>query len=89
MEKQIITKLTKNFEDYARQERGIEFWFARDLLKLLGYVEWRKFIGVIEKAKESCKNSGQEIVDHFVGAAKTIDMPKGATKEIKISGKIN
>jgi len=82
MEKQIITKLTKNFEDYAHQEKGVEFWFARDLQQLLGYVEWRKFLGVIEKAQEACKNSGQEIQDHFVGAAKTIDMPKGATKEI-------
>ncbi|MBI2666890.1 hypothetical protein HYX13_04720 [Candidatus Woesearchaeota archaeon] len=83
MERQIITKLQKTFEDYAHQEEGVEFWFARDLQKLLGYVEWRKFQGVIEKAKEACKNSAQDINDHFVGAAKTIDMPKGATKEIE------
>lgn len=82
MEKQVITKLTKNFEDYAHQEEGVEFWFARDLQQLLGYVEWRKFLGVIEKAKESCKNSSNEIPDHFVGSDKTIDMPKGASKEI-------
>lgn len=83
MEKQIITKLTKNFEEYAHQEEGVEFWFARDLQHLLGYVEWRKFFGVIEKAMESCKNSNNEVNDHFVGAAKTIGMPKGATKEIE------
>ncbi len=82
MQKQIITKLTKNFEDYAHQERGIEFWFARDLQKLLGYVEWRKFIGVIEKAKESCKNSGQEIEDHFVGAAKMVEIGSEAQREV-------
>src|SRR3989338_189523 len=83
MEKQIITKLQKTFEDYAHQEEGVEFWFARDLQILLGYIEWRKFLGVIEKAKEACKNSENEIIDHFVGAAKTIPMPKGATKEIE------
>ncbi|MEK6939119.1 MAG: DNA damage-inducible protein D [Nanoarchaeota archaeon] len=82
MEKQIITKLTKNFEDYSHQEGNVEFWFARELQQLLGYVEWRKFLGVIEKAQESCKNSGHEVQNHFVGAAKTIAMPKGATKEI-------
>jgi len=82
MDKQIITKLTKNFEGYAHQEGGVEFWLARDLQKLLGYVEWRKFSGTIEKAKEACKNSNNGVGDHFVGAAKTIDMPKGATKEI-------
>lgn len=83
MEKQLITKLTKNFEDYAHQEEGVEFWFARDLQKLLGYIEWRKFQGVIEKAKEACKNSNNDIEDHFVGAAKTIAMPKEASKEIE------
>jgi len=82
MEKEIISKLRKTFEDYANEVKGVEFWFARDLQKLLGYVEWRKFVGVIEKAKESCKNSGFNVFNHFVGAAKTIDMPKGATKEI-------
>ncbi|MCK5107285.1 MAG: DNA damage-inducible protein D [Nanoarchaeota archaeon] len=83
MKKTIITKLTKNFEDYSFEEEGIEFWFARDLQKLLGYVEWRKFAGVIEKAKISCQNSSFDILDHFVGAAKTIAMPNGASKEIE------
>ncbi|MFH0752304.1 MAG: hypothetical protein V1914_01775 [archaeon] len=82
MDKQVITKLTRTFEDYAHKDGGVEFWFARDLQKLLGYVEWRKFLGAIERAKESCKNAGQAITDHFVGAAKTIGMPKGATKEV-------
>ncbi len=83
MDKTIITKLTKTFEDYAYVEDGLEFWFARDLQKLLGYVEWRKFSGVIEKAKESCKNANNNVLDHFVGAAKTIDLPKGATRDIE------
>ncbi len=82
MNRLIITTLQNAFEDCAQEAEGVEFWFARDLQNLLGYVEWRKFQGVIEKAKESCKNSGYNVNDHFVGAAKTIDMPKGATKEI-------
>ena len=83
MEKEIISKLTKNFEDYANNKEGVEFWYARDLQFLLGYVEWRKFLGVIDKAKESCKNSNQEVTNHFVGAAKTIPLPKGASREIE------
>ena len=35
-EKQIITKLSKTFEEYAYEEDGIEFWFARDLQALIG-----------------------------------------------------
>lgn len=82
MDKLIITKLQKKFEDYAHETDGVEFWFARELQILLGYVEWRKFQGVIEKAKEACKNSDHDVDDHFVDAAKTIAMPKGASKEI-------
>ena len=82
MEKQIITKLSKTFEEYAYEEDGIEFWFARDLQALLGYVEWRKFQGVIEKAKESCTNSGNNISNHFVDAAKMVTIGSGAEREI-------
>jgi len=83
MEKAIISKLTKNFEDYANQADGVEFWYARDLQKLLGYSKWENFAMVIEKAKEACKNSNQEVEDHFPEVRKTIPMPKGATKEIE------
>jgi DNA-damage-inducible protein D len=61
---------------------GIEFWFARDLQHLLGYSEWRNFQKVIIKSKITCEATGNLIDDHFVGANKTIKMPKGATKEI-------
>jgi len=59
------------------------FWFARDLQVLLGHDKWENFVRVIEKAKEACKKSGQNVLDHFPGVRKTIDMPKGATKEIE------
>jgi len=83
MEKQIVTKLQKRFEDYAYQEEGVEFWFARDLQILLGYTKWENFHLVIEKAKEACKNVQQIISDHFPEVRKTIAMPKGASKEIE------
>src|SRR3989339_1573485 len=82
MKKELIMRLRKSFEESAYEEQGVEYWLARDLQKLLDYDEWRNFINVIEKAKISCKNSGQNISDHFVDINKTIPMPKGATKEI-------
>ena len=82
MEKTTIIRLTKNIEEYAYEEQGLEFWFARDLQRLLDYEEWRNFSKVIEKAKEACKQSGQNVSDHFVGVNKTIPMPKGASKEV-------
>ncbi len=83
MDTQIITKLKKTFEESVHREEGVEFWFARDLQKLLGYEKWENFINIIEKAKVSCKNSGQNVLDHFPEIRKTIDMPKGASKDIK------
>jgi DNA-damage-inducible protein D len=83
MKRDVIAALRKNFEDYLNETDGVEFWFARDLQKLLDYDEWRNFYNVVEKAKISCKNAGQKIEDHFVDANKTIAMPKGASKEIE------
>ena len=82
MKKEIVAKLNMNFEEAAYQEDGVEYWFARDLQELLNYAEWRNFLQVVEKAKTACKNSGQYISDHFVDVNKTINMPKGATKQI-------
>lgn len=51
MEKEIITRLSKTFEDYAQNANGMEFWFARDLQVLLGYDRWENFANAIEKAR--------------------------------------
>lgn len=63
-------------------DEGIEFWYARELQPVLEYTEWRNFEGVIARAKEACKGSGNVVSDHFVDVNKTITMPKTAIKEI-------
>ncbi len=82
-DKQKINLFTTTFEEYAQDYQGVEFWFARDLQKLLEYNEWRNFLKVIQKAQESCKNADFTVSEHFVDINKTISMPKGASKEIK------
>ena len=82
MKRELIVSLNKSYEDVAYEENDIEYWMARDLQALLDYAQWRNFEQVIEKAKISCQNSGQDLIYHFVGVSKTIQMPKGATKEI-------
>ena len=43
-----------SFEDIKHNdENGTEFWYARELQPILDYKEWRKFNGVIERAKKS------------------------------------
>ena len=82
MKRELVSKLKEKFEDCSNESNNIEFWFARDLQKLLDYNEWRNFVNVIEKAKVACKKSGQNPDDHFVDVNKTILMPKGAKKDI-------
>lgn len=72
------------FEDIKHfNEYGQEFWFARELQKVLEYSQWRNFKSVIDKAKIACERSNNNILDHFADVSKTIDMPKGATKQIE------
>jgi DNA-damage-inducible protein D len=83
MKKDIVYKLTENFEDFLNQtEDGIEFWLARDLQHLLGYGKWDNFQNVISKAKTACEISGQNISDHFADVGKMVDIGSGAQKEI-------
>src|SRR3989344_4298450 len=82
MDKQVILKLKKTFEDYASEADGVEFWFARDLQNLLGYDKWENFLNVIEKARIACKNSGYDVKDHFPDVRKMVDVGSGAKREI-------
>lgn len=73
----------KTFEDIKHiDENGAEFWYARELQKVLKYTEWRKFEGVIKKAMISCKNSNYNTFECFVEVDKTSKMPNGGVKKI-------
>ena len=63
-------------------DEGNEYWYARELQKVLEYTEWRKFVGVIKKAINSCKTSNYVASDHCVGADKMINLGKGGQREV-------
>ena len=80
---ELVTYSEQTFESIKHvNEYGEEYWLARELQPILEYVQWRNFVEAVERAKLSCKNSGFAIEDHFADVSKTIDMPKGAHKEI-------
>lgn len=72
----------KSFEDIKMVDQDLEFWSARDLMSVLGYKEWRKFEWIIEKAKESCKNSWHETGDHFVSSDKMVVLWSWSQRQI-------
>ncbi len=82
MKKDTLVKLTKNFEESAHVEAGIEYWMARDIQTLLEYEEWRNFCKVIEKAKIACQNSGRPADDHFVEVNKMVVIGSEGVREI-------
>lgn len=52
-------RLNESFDKLAHidPETEVEFWYARDLVKPLGYTRWQTFFKVIEKAMESCETA--------------------------------
>lgn len=68
----------QSFEDIKQiDEKGKEFWYARELAGVLDYTEWRNFSKVIDRAMLACKNSGREIEGDFVEVNKIVEA--GAT----------
>ncbi len=82
MEQETIIKLNKSFEESAYEQDSVEYWLARELQELLGYSSWRNFINAVEKAKESCKTTGEAVLDHFVDVNKMIEIGKGGKREV-------
>lgn len=81
-------KLTKKavalFENIKKiDEDGREYWSSRDLAKILEYKDYRNFLTVINKAKESCSNSNIMLIDHFVDVTDMVLIGSGATRTIE------
>lgn len=83
MAKEISKNSLSVFEQIKNiDENGNEFWLARQLSKVLDYTDFRNFTGVIEKAAEACKKSGQQVADHIVEANEMVAIGSGAAREM-------
>lgn len=77
-----IQELFNSFESIAIEYEGIECWSARELSLALGYTQYRNFLPVIEKAKESCSNAGESLSDHFADVHKMVKIGSNAERQI-------
>ena len=74
----------RTFEDIIHiDENGIEFWSARELMKILEYKQWRRFENVIDKAKQACENSDISVFEHFADVGKLSKRANNAEVQIK------
>lgn len=83
MDSNLIRQLFTSFEAITQKVGNIECWSARELQKLLGYAEWRNFLGVIEKARIACKSVGENDLNHFVEINKMVTLGSGSEREVE------
>ena len=74
----------KVFEDIKHiDEKGNEYWYARELMPLLEYTLWQNFHRKIKVAMENCINSNSDISDHFIDANKMVDIGSNTKREVQ------
>ena len=61
---------------------GNEYWYARELQKVLEYKRWDKFYNVIESAQVACSNSNNNVLDHFSQVGKMVDIGSNTSRNI-------
>lgn len=84
MENNEIEKRKLTLDDKMHvDEDGVEFWYARDLMELLGYTKWQNFEVAIKRAMVSADNSETAGQNHFAEVSKMVELGSGAKREIK------
>ena len=84
MDSRRIEQIKKQFDKAIQvtAEEKIEFWYARDLMKLLGYSRWENFKKAISRAIESCKTTQIEYLDHFREVTKMVLIGSKTHREV-------
>lgn len=62
----------ENFEAFG-QSNGGRYWFARDLMQMLGYESFAAFKGVVNRAIATCATLGIPIENNFIPVQREID----------------
>ena len=85
MDKKRVSLIKQQFDLVIHSEAtsNVEFWYARELMPLLGYERWENFDKAISRAIESCETSGIEVSDHFREVTKMVPLGSGAQRSVK------
>lgn len=85
MDKNKVVAIKQQFDEiiHVIEDTDVEYWYARELMPLLGYERWENFAKAINRAMESCETSEVDVLDHFREVTKLITAGKGAKREVK------
>ncbi len=85
MDKKRIKTIKLEFDAAVHmiKDTDVEFWYARELMKLLGYERWENFEKAVNRAMESCRVSEINVSDHFREVTKMVWLGSGAKRGIK------
>lgn len=85
MDKNRVIAIKVQFDEtiHIIENADIEYWFARELMPLLGYERWENFEKAIKRSMESCETSGIAVSDHFREVTKMVQLGSGAQRKIK------
>ena len=84
MEKKDIEKRKLVFDQYSNtDENRVEYWLARDIMKPLGYTQWRNFETTIKRAMVSCETAKTPVQNHFAEVSKMVSLGSGSTRKLK------
>ena len=85
MDKRKIEQIWQQYDLIIHKDEnaGIEFWYARELMLMLGYERWENFDKAVFRAMESCETSGIAVSDHFREVTKMVQLGSGSKRNIK------
>ena len=63
-------------------ENGVEYWEARELMSVLEYKKWERFLNIIKNAKIACDNSGYNVNDHFPMVGKMVQIGSNTKRKV-------
>ena len=85
MDKKRIEQAKQQFDLVLHKddESDVEFWYARELMVLLGYERWENFDKAIQRAMDSCEVSGIAVENHFREVTKMVPLGSGSKRSVK------
>ena len=85
MERESFQGLKDQLDALMRRidEFDVEFWFARELMLVLGYSRWENFQVALHRAITSCNSTGYNPDDHFRGVTKLVGIGSSTKRPIE------